>query len=131
MVEKCTAHIANEDYKTVLKSSNNEFIVDEPVKLGGKELGPTPLELLAGALASCTAITLKMYAKRKEWPVTELLVDVLFDRDIANGTTMFERKININGALNEEQKNRMLTIANSCPVHKILSGACKIHSYLG
>lgn len=129
-MEKCSAHIGNEDYKTILKSSNNEIIVDEPIELGGKGLGPTPLELLAGALGACTAITLKMYAKRKEWSIENIDVDVEFERDISSGITSFERKITISGDVDETQKERMLTIANSCPVHKVLGGECKIHSFL-
>jgi putative redox protein len=101
--------------------SGNTIIADEPFELGGENLGLSPEELLAAALAACTSITLRMYANRKEWQLNEVKIEVEVKRDtIKNGTT-FWRKLMLTGNLDETQKERLVQIANACPVHKILS----------
>jgi putative redox protein len=129
-MEKSTAIIRQDAYQTKISASSHSFIVDEPEDMGGKDLGPSPTELLASALASCTAITLKMYSQRKEWNLEEIKVEVNFERDNSSNTSNFHRSIHIIGNITDEQKNRLLTIANSCPVHKILSGTCNIQSFI-
>ncbi len=119
-----------EKYKTTISSETNQLIADEPLIDGGTDLGFSPVELLAGALASCTSITLRMYADRKEWNIDEIKVDVQFSRDSITNSSSFERLISYVGDLEEAQKNRLLAIANACPVHKTLSGTIAIETKL-
>jgi len=116
------AIIKKEPYTTSIQTEELTFLADEPLALGGLNLGPTPKDLLAGALASCTTITLRMYADRKEWPLEKVLVDVTIDTDTTPGQTKFIKKIELVGAgLTDEMKMRLLQIADKCPVHKILT----------
>ena len=121
MTSKVSAVIADELYKTVIQTATNTLVSDEPVSNGGLDKGFNPFELLAASLASCTCATLKMYANRKQWPIEKILVDVTFDRDVEANTSTFERTITVIGNLTEEQKQRLLVIANACPVHKIFA----------
>ena len=124
-----TATIGNELYLTKVTTGNHEIIVDEPIDKGGKDLAPKPTELLAASLASCTAITLKMYAERKAWDVGEIFVDVnLVDSDEKSQTT-FNRSIRFSKTdIPEDQMKRFRHIANACPVHKMLEGSLTINS---
>ncbi|MGC4020966.1 MAG: OsmC family protein [Cyclobacteriaceae bacterium] len=120
-MDSVSARIAKDLYKVEIKSpSGNLVIADEPVDKGGKNLGFAPKELLASALAACTSITLRMYADRKGWDLQEMKVDVSVERDEAANKTTFTRKIDLIGNLNEEQRTRLLAVANACPVHKVL-----------
>lgn len=124
---KAFAHLAKDLYKTELKSSGgNTLIADEPLEHGGKDLGFSPKELLCAALASCTVITLRMYANHKQWDLQEINVDVEMERDDKNNVTLIKRKVEYIGILNEEQITRLTQVANSCPVHKILSSSVEI-----
>ncbi|SKB62601.1 putative redox protein [Soonwooa buanensis] len=124
-----TATIGTELYLTKVTTGNHEIIVDEPIDKGGKDLAPKPTELLAASLASCTAITLKMYAERKTWDVGEIFVDVtLVDSDDKTKTTL-NRSIRFSKTdIPEDQMKRFQHIANACPVHKILEGSITINS---
>lgn len=119
-----------EKYKTVISSETNQIIADEPISDGGTDLGFSPVELLAGALASCTSITLRMYADRKEWNIDEIKVDVQFSRDTVSNTTSFQRVISYVGNLEKAQEERLIAIANACPVHKTLSGSISVETRL-
>ncbi len=98
------------------------------VKLGGANSGPSPHELLAAALGACTGITLKMYAQRKAWPLSNAIVSVDINR--ANQIEQFERTIELIGNLDAEQRARLLEIANKCPVHLALAGQIQISTQL-
>ncbi len=119
-----------EKYKTIISSETNQLIADEPITEGGTDLGFSPYELLAGALASCTSITLRMYADRKEWDIDEIKVDVQFSRDSTTNSASFQRIISYVGNLESGQKERLIVIANACPVHKTLSGTISIETNL-
>ena len=119
-----------EKYKTIISSETNQLIADEPITEGGTDLGFSPYELLAGALASCTSITLRMYADRKEWDIDEIKVDVQFSRDSTTNSASFQRTISYVGNLKSSQKERLIAIANACPVHKTLSGTISIETNL-
>jgi putative redox protein len=119
-----------EKYKTIISSETNQLIADEPIADGGTDLGFSPVELLAGALASCTSITLRMYADRKEWNIDEIKVDVQFSRDTTTNSTSFQRTISYVGNLETAQEERLIAIANACPVHKTLSGTISIETNL-
>lgn len=121
-----TAVTKKEQYKTTINSVTNTIIVDEPIALGGQDLGFSPQELLASALASCTSITLTMYANHKKWELDEIKVDVSFDRDAKNNITTFKRKVHVLGNLDEKQRGRLLTVADACPMHKILMNTVEI-----
>jgi len=86
--------------------------------------------MLAGALASCTSITLRMYADRKEWKIDEFKVEVRATRDTASNSASLTRTISFIGEIDAKQKERLLAIANACPVHKTLSGKIKIETAL-
>lgn len=121
---------AEDGYTTLLKLGHHNLLSDEPRSLGGKDLGPSPYELLSGALASCTAITMRMYAERKGWPVDDIHVyiehqkieapDHLKDAAKKRKIDHFTRRIRIEGDLSEDQRSRMMEIANKCPVHRSL-----------
>lgn len=90
----------------------------------------SPKELLAASLASCTSITIQMYAQRKGWALDEVKVDVDLDINTETGVSTFRRKISTVGELSGDEHKRLLQIANACPVHKILSGTIQIETTL-
>lgn len=114
-----SARIGTEAYKTVLTTDTHTIIGDEPVDMGGKDTGVAPGDLLRMSLASCTAITLRMYADRKGFDVREIEVKV--NSESVPGKTVFNTQINIYGTITDEQKQRMLQIAKLCPIHKVLT----------
>jgi putative redox protein len=95
---------------------------DEPEEQGGDDCGPSPQELLAASLASCTAITMEMYAKRKGWNVDGLEVDVDYTPAERGAVTRFELVVKMPAHVSEEQVERLMTIAAKCPVHRTLEG---------
>lgn len=126
---KVTSSIKKENYKIEIKSpSGNTVIADEPENMGGKDLGFSPKELLASALAACTSATVKMYADRKEWDLHEIKINIELDFRASENKTVISRKIEFVGNLDATQKSRLLAIANACPVHKILSNPIEIIS---
>lgn len=121
-----TASIALTHYSVKLQNGRHELLSDEPKDIGGGDTGPAPDELLEASLASCTAITLRMYADRKQWPVATIDVTVSLERQ--GDKTIFTRNIQINGGVDETQRQRLLEIAKSCPVSKTLHGIIEINS---
>lgn len=108
------------------------FVADEPVALGGLDLGPTPHDLVSAGLAACTAQTLRLYAKRKEWPLGRVEVQVSHRRDLsAKPIDIFDRVITIGGPLDDAQRQRLLEIAELCPVHKLLTAGAAVSTVLG
>ena len=102
---------------------------DEEVEKGGEDTGATPHELLLAALGSCTAMTLKVYAARKGWPLRD--AHVLLNAVNADGAYVISRQVTIDGDLDAEQRQRLLEIADKCPVHKTLSGSITIKTTAG
>ncbi len=121
-----SATIASSTYRLLLNNGRHEFYADEPENVGGTDSAPAPDELLEAALASCTAITLRMYANRKEWPVESIDVTVHLER--VDGITQFARKIVVKGNIDAEQQKRLIHIAKACPVSKTLLGQSTIES---
>ena len=101
---------------------NHRITSDEPVANGGKDSGPNPQELLAAALASCTAITVEMYADRKGWDIGEVVVDVDYEPAQRGSPTRFDMVLGFSKELPEEQRERLTQIAAKCPVHRTLEG---------
>jgi putative redox protein len=105
-----------------VKVGGHTLTVDEPVEAGGQDEGPSPQELLAAALASCTAVTMEMYAQRKGWDTSGLAVDVEYTPAERGCPTKFELVLKMPPHLDEEQIERLQVIAAKCPVHRTLEG---------
>jgi len=124
---KINARITKELYKIEIKSpSGNMIIADEPLDVGGKNLGFAPKELLVSALAACTAATLRMYADHKKWDLQEVKLEITLEQNETKTKTEIVRKLEFIGALSDEQKTRLIGVANACPVHKILTNPIEI-----
>jgi putative redox protein len=95
---------------------------DEPKDHGGDDAGPSPQELLAAALASCTAITMEMYAERKGWELGDVTVDVDYEPAQRGSPTRFSMVVNFPKELPEDQRERLMQIGAKCPVHRVLEG---------
>jgi putative redox protein len=120
-----TAEVTNKSdtYTSNVRVNQHELLVDEPLEKGGKDLGPAPGDYLCAALASCKAITLRMYAQRKKWKIDEIKVTVnlVLGKETASGNNTFFCQLQFAGNLDDEQQKRLLVIANSCPIHRLLS----------
>ncbi len=127
-VQVAVATIGNDLYKTELVARDHTVIADEPLDVGGKDLGPRPGDFIRMGLASCTAITLRMYANRKGWDVQQIRVQV--SNGPFDGKTSYKTEIEITGNVNEEQRMRLLQIAKLCPVHKVLTNPIEIDTSL-
>lgn len=114
-------------YKTKVYAGGHFIYSDEPTELGGTDEGMTPGALLLASLGSCTAITIRMYADRKEWPLESIKIDLAIckEEDMSKEANI-TRKIEFKGNLTEEQVKRLMVIANKCPIHKILSNPINI-----
>jgi putative redox protein len=113
--------------QTLISAGPVRFVADEPVAAGGLDLGPTPHELVAAGLAACTAMTLRLYAKRKAWPLGAIHVEVTHARKAGDQPAdTFIRRIRFGGELNEEQRQRLMEIAEMCPIHRLLTAGARI-----
>ena len=128
MIAKIKATINKDHYQTNIEAGANAIIADEVESAGGAGQGFTPFELLASSLAACTCITLRMYIDRKEWTIDSVEVNVTIKKDEVHDETHFERIIKLNGTFTDEQKQKLMDIANLCPVHKTLSKAIYINT---
>jgi putative redox protein len=111
-----------EQYTTELKVNQHQLIADELTEVNGKDLGPAPGDYVCMGLASCTAITLRMYAERKQWVVNSISVKVTLVKaaDMPSAKNTFYCEVKLEGDLNAEQQMRMMEIAKACPIHKLL-----------
>jgi len=112
---------------------HHHALADEPLSYGGTNRGMTPYQFMAAGLGACTSMTIRMYARRKGWPLDHISVDVLHDRvhaqDAGGPNTpldSFTRIIKLDGTLDEDQRQRLLEIANKCPVHRTLEGGAQV-----
>ncbi len=122
-----TGILGNVAFATQNISESFTVIADEPTEKGGANTGPTPQTLLCMSLASCTAITLRMYAQRKAWALGEIRVEINLLTD-ESGNKKFVRKITTEESVTAEQMDRLLMVADKCPVHKILFQANTIET---
>ena len=107
-------------YVQNVRTGSHGFKMDEPTDLGGQDQGPNPYDALLAALGACTAMTLRMYANQKKWPLEKISV-ILTHHKGEQRQDMIGRTITLTGALDETQRARLLEIANKCPVHKTLT----------
>jgi putative redox protein len=112
----------NGRFRHELEIRDHRLVADEPEDNGGEDTGPSPQELLAASLASCTAITMEMYATRKGWQIGEVVVDVDYEPAQRGSPTKFAMSVRLPKELPEEQRERLLQIAAKCPVHRTLEG---------
>lgn len=127
-------------YAQQMTAGSHQLAGDEPVALGGTDTGPTPYDFLLAALGTCTSMTLRMYAARKEWPLEEIQVRLrhskVHAKDCADCETtegkidVIEKDISLAGPLSDEQRTKLLEIADRCPVHRSLTSENKINSRL-
>ena len=123
------ATINSTPYTTTIQHEEFQYRADEPISVGGANTGPTPMQYLLGSLASCTAITLRMYADRKGWDLGEIKVDISMKRERVDGylQTTFEKKLEYgNTDLNSSQLKRLDQISRKCPVAKVITGEATI-----
>ena len=127
-------------YRTAIQAGRHALVGDEPESVGGDDDGPTPYGFLLSALGSCTGMTLRMYADRKEWPLDETIVRLSHEKvhaedcedcDTEQGQVdRITREIEIRGRLSDDQRERLFEIANKCPVHRTLLGDVDVRSSL-
>jgi putative redox protein len=103
------------------------FAADEPVAAGGLDIGPSPHDLVAAGLAACTALTLRLYANRKAWPLGEVHVEVTHSRSLTDTPhDTFHRNLRLEGSLDESQRQRLSEIADMCPIHRLLTAGSTV-----
>ena len=132
--------LSGETYTTEVIAGGHRFLADEPKDVGGSNLGPSPYDLLTASLGTCTAMTLKMYANHKEWDLQEVTVHLKHEKRHAEdsdqsekGTSkldFIDREIELEGDLTEEQRQRLLQIADRCPVHRSLESKVNVKTTL-
>ena len=117
----------------------HQLVADEPLKAGGTDTGPGPYDLLLAALGACTSMTLAMYARRKGWPLETVTVSLNHSREYAGDCRdcdtkqglldRIDRKIQVRGPLTTEQKQRLLEMADKCPIHRTLTSDIDIRTH--
>lgn len=131
---------AGDGFAQEISAGSHHFRSDEPASVGGTNSGPTAYDLLLAALGSCTSMTVAMYARRKQWPLERVTVRLRHSRVHAEDCaacetqdarlTVIERDIQLDGQLGEDQRARLLAIANRCPVHLTLTSNIDIRTRL-
>ena len=126
-------HLGDKNYRTVMHAGRHELISDEPVDSGGEDLGPDPYDYLLMSLGSCSVITMKMYADRKNWQIEELFVELLHYKKEIEGKgdrpekrDVIEKEVIVKGDLTDEQVDRLIEISKKCPVHRTLMNSIEI-----
>lgn len=122
----------NGRYQQTVIAGQHQLLADEPLSMGGDDAGPAPFDFIMAGLGACTSMTLRMYAERKGLPLTGIQVALTHEKIDPDGTRrdLIKRTITLEGELSFEVRQRLLEIANKCPVHKTLSQACIIDSRL-
>lgn len=123
-MNKATIRYEQGKIRQEVRIGRHHLIADHPTNDGGDDAGPEPHEFLLAALGSCTAMTLRVYAQRKGWPLENAEVTVSLEK--YEGVSRFSREIKLIGPLDEAQRTRLLAVAEACPVHKTLAGKLEI-----
>jgi len=128
-------------FRTEVEVGGHRLVVDEPIAVGGADHGPTPYEMLLAGLGACTAMTLRIYADRRKWPLERANISLIhrkvhaqdcIDCDTkATKMDVVDRVITLEGALTEEQKAKLLEIAERCPVHQTMQSKIQVNTRLG
>lgn len=131
-----SARIARGRYRTELRARGHLFTIDEPLDVGGTDAGPSPYEALLASVGACTVITLRMYADRKGWPLEGVEVRLRTAGSHAAdceaceqgevGPHRVERQVTLEGALDDEQRRRLLQIADRCPIKQVLERGLEV-----
>jgi putative redox protein len=139
-MQKITVTSHPQPYTVTITNSRHSWTGDEPTDLGGADAGPTAFELLLGSVGACVAITVQMYARRKGWPLDSVVLDLEHskieaadceDCETEKGKISEIRlRLYLQGALSEEQRDRIFQIAGRCPVKRTLEGEIKFRSEL-
>ena len=121
-----------------IQAGAHQLSADEPIESGGRDTGPSPYDLLLAALGSCTSMTIGLYARRKNWPLKEVVVSLWHSKihaaDCAECETRegridrIEREIQLIGSLTNEQRSQLMEIADKCPVHRTLTSEINIRT---
>ncbi|HEY4292517.1 OsmC family protein [Luteibacter sp.] len=117
-------------YQVVVRSAASTLIVDEPFGAGGLSSGPTPFDLLSGALGSCALMTMRSYAADREWPLEQLMVRVSHDRPALASRDRFLNEIQIVGPLTPAQVHALVNVAKRCPIHLTLARGSDVETRL-
>lgn len=131
-VSTVRASIGTTPYVVELEDNHgHRWLADEPLDAGGGNAGPAPEQLLLASLGTCTAVTLTMYAQRKQWPLAGVRVELEFNPagKPAAGTDI-RRRVELLGELDAAQRERLLQVANACPIHKVLTGEIRVDTAL-
>ena len=133
-----TVETANGKFQQKVSAGNHDLLADEPVSFGGTDTGPTPYDYLLTALGSCTSMTIKMYADRKKWPLESVHIELEHSREHVedcskcsndeNRIDVIDRSITLRGDLSDDQRAKLMEIADKCPVHRTLENRIDIHS---
>lgn len=125
-------HIGTQKYLCTITWRNGQCLMDEPVDKGGKDLGMDPFSTLMASLAGCTLSTLRMYIDRKEWIIPEINISLNLYQETLNGelTTTIRRNITFPKEVSAELRERLLIIADKCPISKLLKGKVNINTTL-
>ncbi len=135
-----TVRSAVDGLAQTVETRGHTLIADEPLDVGGDDTGLTPYELLLAALGSCTAITLRLYARRREWPLESVEVQLAHERvhaadcaecDNPAGSPFLDRitkRVHLSGPLSEDQRNRLLEISERCPVQRTLQSTITVQT---
>lgn len=122
-----TGFIGTQKYLCTINWRNGQFVMDEPEKIDGKDLGPDPFSILLASLAGCTLSTLRMYIDRKGWDIPEIKISLnLYQNNDVDFETVITRDISFSNNIDQDIKNRLLIIAEKCPVSKILKNKVTI-----
>ncbi|HZJ55976.1 MAG TPA: OsmC family protein [Myxococcaceae bacterium] len=127
-------------FRTEVEVGGHRLVVDEPIAVGGVDAGPTPYEMLLAGLGACTAMTLRLYADRRKWPLERARISLqhrkVHAQDCVDCVTkpakmdVVDRVITLEGALTEEQRAKLLEIAERCPVQQTLGGKIQVNTKL-
>ena len=117
-------------YQVEARMGDSALLIDEPVAAGGLGSGPNPYDMIGAAVGACTVMTIRLYANRKGWPLTKVRAAVRHSRPSLESRDRFELAITLEGTLDEEQRARIMEIAERCPVHLTLARGADVEAKL-